>query len=422
MENKMDQLQGIDISDPRYFGEEYWTSPMNYLPEIHKDFPESIEVYDVTLRDGEQSPGVCFNEDERVRIAEQFEEMGLKRIEIGMPVTSASIGRAVSKLHQRGTKLDLVALCRANKTDIDMALDMGCKSVIVEHSINPYLCKYGMGLEFEALMDRLIPATSYAKEKGLNVNYFGWDAFRTSIPYIQKVFATIVEQCHPDSVTVTDTVGTALPETAKYVVQQLKRAVGDTPVQFHGHNEFGLGTTAAIAAIQGGASCVHTSMLGLGERTGNAPTEQVVMALELLCNIRTGVDLSKIGPTARLVEVVSKQVTGDNMPIIGHNLSVQDSGLPADLYLKLNEVGVKNAMRCFTPELVGLPPMEYILCKGAGKANIAYVMEKLGLDPSSLSKEQMLAAVNAVKDESRIRKGAVDEQTFAEMLKKITQQ
>lgn len=418
MASKMEELQGIDVSDPRYFGDEYWTSPINYTDEVHHDFPDNIEIYDVTLRDGEQSPGVCFNEDERVRIAEQLEEMGLKRIEIGMPVTSASIGRAVKKLHDRGTKLELVALCRANIDDINLAIDMGCKSVIVEHSINPYLCKYALGLEFEKLMDRLITSTKYAKEKGLHTNFFGWDALRTNIPYIKKVFSRIVEECHPDAVTVTDTVGAALPETARYVVKELRSAVGDTPVHWHGHNEFGLGTAAAIAALQGGASCLHTAMNGLGERTGNAPTEEVVMALELLCNVKTGVDLSKIGPTSLLIEQVSKQVIGANKAIIGSNLSVQDSGLPADIYLKMEKVGVTTGMRSFSPALIGNPPMEFILSKGAGKANIVYRMNKMGIDPSGITKEQMGDIVDAVKEESRIRKGVVDDSTLLCILRK----
>lgn len=419
MNNKMEQLQGIDLSDSRFFGEEYWNSPINYSEEVHHDYSEQVEIYDVTLRDGEQSPGVCFNEDERVRIAEQLEEMGLKRIEIGMPITSASIARSVKKLHARGTKLDMVALCRANKDDIDMAVDMGCKSVIVEHSINPYLCKYALHLDFDRLMDRLITATAYAKEKGLHTNFFGWDALRTSIPYIQKVFSRIVSECHPDAVTVTDTVGTALPDTARMVVRELCSVVGDTPVHWHGHNEFGMGTAAALAAIQGGAACVHTAMNGLGERMGNAPTEEAVMALELLCDVRTGVDLSKIGSTSKLVEQISKQAVGANKPIVGSNLAVQDSGLPADIYLEMEKVGVTTGMRSFSPALIGNPPMEYILSKGAGKANVLYRMEKLGLDASGITKEQMGEIVHAVKEESRVRKGLVDDQTLVAILKKI---
>ncbi len=419
MSEKMQELQGVDISDPRYYGENYWTSPINYVEGARREYPESVEIYDVTLRDGEQSPGVCFNEDERVRVAEQLEEMGLKRIEIGMPVTSDSIGRSVKKLLARGTKLDMVALCRANKKDIDMAVDMGCKSVIVEHSINPYLCQHALGLDYEHLMDRLITATSYAKEKGLHTNFFGWDALRTSVPYIKKVFTTIIDNCHPDCITVTDTVGTALPETAEYVVRELISVAQGLPVHWHGHNEFGLGTAAALAAVRAGAACVHTAMNGLGERTGNAPTEQVVMCLELLCDVRTGIDLSKIGPTSKLVEEVSKQPTGGNMPIIGSNLAVQDSGLPADIYLKMEKFGNKCGMRSFAPELVGLPPMEYILCKGAGKANVAYRLEHMGLNAEGLDKDQMGKVVQAVKDESRIRKGVVDDQTLLWILAKL---
>ena len=412
MEQKLEVLHGIELMGKENFGEEFWTSEMNYLPEVHQNFPKETLIYDVTLRDGEQAPGVCWNEDERVRIAEELEEMGLKRLEIGMPATSKTIAKAVKRLQNNGTKLDLVALCRANKKDIDLALDMGVKSVIVEHSINPYTCKYAMGLEYEELMDRLITSTQYAMENGLNTNFFGWDALRTSIPYLQKVFGTIVKECHPHSITITDTVGTALPATAKLVVEKVREAVGDTPVQWHGHNEFGMGTACALAAIEGGAAGVHTAMNGLGERTGNAPTEEVVTALELLCGVKTGVHLEKIGPASKLIEAVGKAELSSNKPIVGRNLEVVESGLVTDVFQKMRKVGIKVGMSCFTQEMVGNPPMKDAIGKGSGKANIVTYLVKNNVNPDEITKEQMGEIIDRVKTESRIRKGLLDEATL----------
>jgi methanogen homocitrate synthase len=406
---KMEMIEGIKVDNVPYFNENYWVSPINYMPEIKGKYPSEALIYDVTLRDGEQTPGVCWNEDERVRVAEAMEEIGLKRIEIGMPVVSDSIGRAVKRLINRNTKLDMVALCRSKNDDIDMCEDIGLKSVIVEHSINPYLCKYALDLSVEKLLDRLITSIIYAKEKGMNVNFFGWDAFRCDIPYLQKIYGTIVKEAKPDSVTLTDTFGVALPSTVKMTVEKVKEVIGDTPLEFHGHNEFGFGTGAALAALEGGASGLHTSVNGLGERTGNVPTEEVVMSLELLLGINTGIDLSKIYELSNLVSEISKVPIEGKKPIVGSNLTQVESGLVSDVVYRMNKIGVKTGMAPFTQELVGGKPQEYAIGKGSGRATVQFYLEKNGINPETVSKEQVGNILEEVKIESRIRKALLSE-------------
>lgn len=416
---KMNLIEGIELYGAPYFDSQYWVSPINYEDQVKKNYPEKVTIFDVTLRDGEQTPGVAWNEDERVRVALALEKMGIKRIEIGMPAVSDTIGRAVKRLHEMNITSELVALCRAKKEDIDLCEEIGIRSVIVEHSINPYLCKYALNLEVDELIERLVSSIKYAKEKGMHVNFFGWDAFRTSVPYLQKIYGTVVEQAQPDSVTLTDTFGVALPSTVKMTVEKVREVIGDVPLEFHGHNEFGFGTGAALAAIEGGASCVHSAINGLGERTGNVPTEEIVMALELLVGVDTGVDLGQIKEVSKLVEQIGKVPVAMSKAIVGSNLSRVESGLVTDVVYRMKKIGVDTGMSPFVPELIGADPMEYVIGKGSGKANILFYLEKNGYDIESITKEQMGDIIAEVKSESRVRKALLDEKILMQIARKV---
>jgi len=418
----MERLEGMELYDMPWFSDDFWVSPLNHEPCVRNQYRDQVLIYDVTLRDGEQTPGVCWNEDERVRIAQELEEIGLRRIEIGMPVVSDTIGRAVKRLINGGTKLDMVALCRSKKEDIDLCVDIGLKSVIVEHTINPYLCKHALDISVEELLDRLITSIIYAKEKGLNVNFFGWDAFRCSIPYLQKIYGTVIRDAKPDSVTLTDTFGVAMPSAVKYTVEQLRTVTGDVPLEFHGHNEFGCATAAALAALEGGASGVHTAINGLGERTGNTPTEEVVMCIEILLGIKTGIDVGSLCRVSNLVAEIGKVPIEGKKPIVGGCLERVESGLVTDVVYKMNKMGVKTGMSPFTQNLVGGRPQQYAIGKGSGRANIIYYLEKNGIDPSKVSKEQMGDIINDVKVESRVRKALLSEADLMAIVTKILKQ
>lgn len=416
---KLETLEGIELEGMPYFNDQYWVSPLNYEPEIKKLYPKEVLIYDVTLRDGEQTPGVAWNEDERVRVALALEEIGIKRLEIGMPVVSDTIGRAVKRLINMNYKPDIVALCRSKKEDIDLCAEIGIKSVIVEHTINPYLCKYGLNLEVDELLERLISSIEYAKKQGMNVNFFGWDALRTSIPYLQKIYGTVVKAAKPDSVTLTDTFGVALPSAVKLTVEKLKETLGDVPIEFHGHNEFGFGTGAALAAVEGGATGIHSAINGLGERTGNVPTEEIVMSLQLLLGVDTGVDLSKLCDVSKLVAEISKVPISTRKPIVGSKLNQMESGLVTDVAYRMRKIGVEPGMCPFVPELVGNEPLEYVIGKGSGKANIVFYLEKNGYDAEKVTKDQMKDIIEEVKTESRIRKALLEEKDLLNIVKKI---
>jgi isopropylmalate/homocitrate/citramalate synthase len=394
--------------DTPYFGPLHWTSPINFLPEVKGPYPERVEIYDVTLRDGEQTPGVIWKEDERIRMAEALAELGLGRVEVGMPVVNASIPRAIKRILALNLPMELVTLCRTKTDDIDLSLDLGIKSVIVEHPVNPWICRHSNGLDTPALLDRLIGSVAYAKERGLHVNFFGWDAFRCELDYLTTVFGEVVRQGRPDSVTVTDTFGVATPAAVRLTIAKIVEACG-VPVEFHGHNEFGFGAGASLAAVEGGAVTIHSAVNGLGERTGNVATEEIATALELLVGVKTGLDLSKLASVSKLCSEISKVPVPDKKPIVGPNLSKVESGLVTDVIYKFLKMGVPTGMAPFAPSLVGGGEVEFVIGKGSGKANVNFYLEKRGLDPDSVTKDQMGDILEAVKAESYVRKASLSE-------------
>jgi len=412
----METIEDIPMTNVPYFNQEKWVSPINYETVIRKKFPEKVMIYDVTLRDGEQTPGVTWKEDERVMIAQELSEMGINKIEVGMPIVSKHIVSAIKKLLNRNLKAELIALCRAKKDDIDLCLDIGLKSVVIEHPINPYLCRYALDIDIPELLDRIVNTISYAKNQGLHTNFFGWDALRTSIPYLQKIYSTVVERARPDSVTLTDTFGVALPDSVGLTISKLKEVIPNTPIEFHGHNEFGMGVAAALAAIENGATCIHSSINGLGERTGNIPTEEIVAALELLLNISTGVKLKHLYRISQIVSEISKVPIPPNKPIIGHRLFDVESGLVTDIIRKMDSLGIHTAMSPFLPSVVGEKDIRYVLGTGSGKANIENYLEKYKI---TASKEQRKEILDLIKEESYIRKSLLSEKDFLRIVSRV---
>lgn len=416
---QMETLENIHLDGTPYFNDKKWVSPINYEAEIRGKFPEEIYIHDVTLRDGEQTPGVAWKEDERVMLAEELSELGVRRIEVGMPIVSPSIPRAIRTLLNRNLKSELVALCRAHKDDIDLCADIGLKSVIVEHTINPYLCRYALDLDVPHLIERLVTTVAYAKDKGMHTTFFGWDAFRTSIDYIQKVYGTVVKEAKPDAVTLVDTFGVALPDAVGLAVRKLREIIPDTPIEFHGHNEFGMGMGAVISAIQNGAVGIHCAINGLGERTGNVPTEEVAAALELLLGVKTGVNLSGLCRVSRLVAEMSKVPVPAGKPIVGPKLFDVESGLVTDIVYKMTALGVRTGMSPFVPEVVGGRPITYCIGKGSGKANVSHYLEKNGI---KATKEQRKAILDQVKEEGLTRKGLLTEEDFLRIVGRVLSQ
>ncbi len=405
-------------SEPYFDKEKIWASPLNYIPAYGQPLKESVYVHDVTLRDGEQTPGVIFSLDERIKIGKALSELGVARIEAGMPVVSEQVAESIKRLVNMKLDAEVVTFCRAHVDDIEASLRCGVSGVVVEHTVNPYLCKYAYGLSEEALMDRLISCVSRAKSEGLHTTFMGWDFFRSPIEFTKKVYSTVVKETKPDGIVLVDTFGVATPLTVYHVFSEFRKMFPDINLEFHCHNEFGWATGAALSAIAAGADGVHSAINGLGERTGNLSTEETAVALEVLFGVKCGVKLEKLADICKLVADVSGLPLSANKPVMGERLFWAESGVVTDVFTKLAQHGVKPAMTPYIPEIVGREPTEYVIGKGSGSATIRFYLNKHGI---AATDEQINSMVSAVKSLAYEKKGLVSEEELLEIARGVTE-
>jgi len=407
------------ITDKPYFKNgAWWVCPFNYFDEIHKDFEgKKVTIHDVTLRDGEQTFGVAYTPDERVRIAEALDELGVPRIEIGMPPASPVILEGMRQIVKRNLKAELVGFARTLKADINMCLDCGVPTVILEHIMNPYANEAAYGLEKEAVIDRIVSSVQYARENKLKTIFMGWEITRgDDLDYIKDVYTAVTSQVKLDGLVVVDTVGTAIPQAIRFLLKKIGEWAPGVPLELHTHNEFALGNAHILEAVALGTTVIHSAMNGLGERTGNAATEEVATMLELLVGVKTGVTLEKLVPVSKLVEEISCRPISPNKQIVGPELADTETGIGVDLNLKFQKAGFEVGALPFMPPVVGQKPFRLMLGKNSGSATIEYYLDKLGIEAT---KDQVKEITDRVKHEARANKKLISEQEFANISKQV---
>jgi len=413
----MQELNYYPLNGQPYFdNEKKWVSPFNFLPEAMQGMPESIYVYDVTLRDGEQTPGVTFLEDERVRIACALSELGVKRIEAAMPITSQGAANALKRLNRMNLDAEIVSFARAHSADIDLSIDCGSKFILIEHSLNPYYCQYAYKLDQDKLVERIVDSIKMAKDAGLHVTFMGWDFTRTPLEFSKEVYTKVFKAVRPDRLAVVDTYACATPFAIEFVFNKYREWFPEMPLEFHVHNDFNLGVASSLAAVKAGAVGIHTAMNALGERTGNVATEEIAAAFEILMGIKTGIKLEKIYETSKLVAEISKVPISGSKPIIGSRLFDIESGVITHYTSIMKKKGINPVPVPFMPSLVGRDPMKYVIGKGSGKVTIDYFLSKNGL---KVTDDQIDIILEKVKEEATVRKSLLSEQELLRIAEKF---
>ncbi len=286
---------------------QWWISPYNFLPEVLEglDLPQKVAIHDATLRDGEQTPGVVFTVADKIAIAEKMDEIGVDRIEAGMPAVSEPDQKAIKEIVKLGLKSKIYTFARALNSDIDMAVDCGAHGVILEVPIGYPKLKYQFKWTWEDVLKKSAGVINYAKERGLHVVYFPYDTTRAREEDLTNLLTGIMNDAPPDAVGVVDTMGCATTDAIKYLVRKVK-ALTELPVEIHTHNDFGMGVATELAAVTAGAEVVHSCANGLGERTGNAALEELIVCLHVLYGYETHYDLSKLPELGELVSKISR--------------------------------------------------------------------------------------------------------------------
>jgi 2-isopropylmalate synthase len=407
------------MSKEKWLTDLYWTSPHNYMEEVRSQFtlPKDgkVAIHDVTLREAEQTPGVVFRPEEKLRIARALDELGVARIET-FPLVSEDDKEATKAISKLGLKAKTICLTRWERTDVDLALECGAYGVMVEAVGNPWSVKACWGYDEAELIKKIVDTVKYAKTNGLFTIAFPWDTFRAPLPFLERMYKSIVEDGGCDHVAISDTHGFSLPWTTAHIIRKIRDWVPGIPVEIHGHNNYGLATAIMLSAVIGGASVVHTAINCLGERCGNAATEEVALALELLLGLDTGIDLSKIYEVSLLVQDLSKFKVAPNKPVVGDNLFLSASGLTHFMYPKAAKAGRATAFIAFEPQLIGRDKYRFVLSKMSGQVSIKAKLEELGL---TASKEEIREITERVKQEGIIRKGIVTDFVFMNIVKRV---
>jgi len=397
-----------------YKEDKYWVSPYNFHPEVtgELNLPEKVEIHDATLRDGEQTPGLVFSVEEKVAIAKKLDEVGIDRIEAGMPAVSPQDFEAIKQISAIGLKAKIYTFARAMTADIDKAVECGADGVIIEVPIGYPKLKYQFNWTWEDVLKKSADVINYAKTKGLHAVFFPYDTTRAREDDLTNLLTGIMNESEPDSIGVVDTMGCATPEAIKYLVRKVADLT-NLPVEIHTHNDFGTGVATELAAVTVGASCVHSCVGGLGERTGNAALEELILCLELLYGYDTKYELAKLPELGALLADITGIPYALNKPILGERNFTRESGIGVNLVVEkpLAMFGTHPALTGRTGDIV--------LGKKSGKASITYKLDELGIE--GVSDEQITALLAEVKKAGIAKKGILTDDEFRRILADVTQ-
>ena len=387
-----------------------WVSELNARPEIRARFAGRgpVRFYDTTLRDGEQTVGVVLDPQQKLAIARQLDELGVGRIEAGFPRVSPEDAEAVRLILQEKLKAEIWGFARAVPADVDAVAELGLWHTIVEApTSNIKLGAYG--LDREEVRRRAVAAVRHARARGITVAFFAVDATRSELEFLRSVYEAVLEAGAAELVVV-DTIGACGPEAVELLVGQVRAWVGEKiPIHFHGHNDFGLGTASAIAAVRAGATWIHGTINGMGERAGNADIGEIALALRCLYGVPVELDLSKIRAVSELVQQSAGYRVDAWKPLVGENLFVRESGAVA------SQFHLPEAIEPFSAELVGAR-RRIVLGKKSGLDSIALKCRELGLEVSQEKQEALLAVVKRRGIEKR---GLVTDAEFREMVEQV---
>ncbi|WP_296523883.1 hypothetical protein [Rhodoplanes sp.] len=391
-------------------------SPWNYAAEATKglNFAKNIKIHDVTLRDGEQQTGVIFSKDDKIRIAEALAEAGVHRIEAGMPVVSPSDNDAIKEIVRRNLGPEIFAFARCMKDDVKRAVDTGVKGVVMEIPSSMHLVENAYRWKMEKAIETSIESTRYAHDNGLEVVFFPIDFSRAELKWAIDLIERVGKEGHMDAVALVDTFGVLSPHAAGYFAREVKKRL-NVRLEAHFHQDFGMGVANTIMALAEGVQVAHTTVLGIGERSGNTPMEELVMALKTMYGQDIGIDTTQLTPLANLVQRLAAVQVPSNKAIVGNGLYQIESGIIASWFKNCGEQ-MATELFPFTSQSVGQPPADIVMGKGSGIDSVNMWLQELGLQ---VSDDDAMTVLQAVKAHSLKHKKLLSKGEFRELAKRV---
>jgi 2-isopropylmalate synthase len=355
-----------------------------------------VRVFDTTLRDGEQTPGISLSPEQKLGIAKKLDLLGVDAIEAGFPVISEGEFKAVKMIANSNLSCDICGLTRTQKKDIDAAVDAGLNYIHTFIATSDIHLEFKLKMTREEALEKAISAVEYGKSRGLQVEFSAEDATRSDREFLKHVFSE-VSKAGADRIDIPDTVGYATPE---YIAQITKdaRQVTRLPISVHCHNDFGLAVANSLSGIMAGANCAHVTINGIGERAGNASLEEFVMALKCLPyeqNYETGIKSELLYETSRFISKTVGIQVQPNKAIVGDNAFGHESGIHTHGILS-NPLTYEP----ISPELVGRKRWLQV-GKHAGIHGMNAMLAEYGIKPTDDQSKQILEKIKSLGDQGK---------------------
>jgi len=377
-----------------------WTGSLNdpYAIRGH------VGLYDTTLRDGEQTVGVVLDPEQKLEIARLLDELGVDRIEAGFPRVSDDDWQAVELISEAGLRAEVWGFSRAVPADLEALVSLGVSHSVIESPISD-LKLDAIGVSRETMLERIAAAMRFAADHGIYAAFFGVDSTRADLDFFRRAYETAVE-AGAREVAVVDTLGIASPEAVGDLVGRTIQWLDGTPVHFHGHNDFGVATASAAAAVRAGATWIHGTINGMGERAGNASLGEIALSLRALYGVETNLRLDRIRAVSERVRELSGYEVEPWKPVTGETLYRRESGAVASQFHD------PPSIEPYSSELVATD-RSIVLGKKSGLDSVRIKADELGLD---LPDDRRGAVLAAVKELGMRKHGLVTDDEFRELV------
>jgi isopropylmalate/homocitrate/citramalate synthase len=384
-----------------------WVSALNDRTSLRPAGVASppVRFYDTTLRDGEQTVGVVLTPKQKLELARALDDLGVSRIEAGFPRVAPDDAEAFAAIARAGLRAEVWGFARAVKGDIEELAKLGARATVIEIPCSPIkLQAYGISAADSLL--RAAEAVRLAKQHNIRVAFFPVDGTRADLDHLRALYLTVLE-AGAEEIVVVDTIGACTPEAIEYLVRQVREWAGSAvPIHFHGHDDFGLATACAVAAVRGGANWIQATINGMGERAGNADIAEVAMALTCLYNVPVELRLEKLREVSARVRAASGYQMEPWKPVVGDTLFQRESGAVA------SQFHIPEAIEPFSADLVNAR-RSIVLGKKSGVDSIDIKARELGLAIPDDKKAPVLAAVKKRGIEKR---GLLTDDEFREIV------
>lgn len=359
-----------------------------------------MQLLDSTLREGEQTPGVSFSVEEKMKIARLLDEFGIDIIEIGHPVVSKDIEKACREITSKDLKAETLAHSRAVKEDVKLVKDVGADWIGIFLGTSQLSLKHKLHTDRKGALRKIKDSVSYAKDLGLKIRFTPEDATRTDRAYLEEAILSAIE-AGADRISLADTVGTSTPSTygkvVRYFADRLK-----TPLHVHCHNDYGMAVANSLAGFESGAYLIDVTVNGLGERTGIAALAPTVVALQQLYGVKKDWDLKGLPEISHEVEKASGLFNSESDPIVGDYAFAHKSGLHTKAVLENPKT-----YEAIPPEIVH-KRRQIIIDKYTGKAAVKDRLAEIGVHPEEEELEMIVARVKDAASNGKTRFTDVD--------------